>query len=252
VTLPANSGFWATGRLAPFAGTRFNVQNVLVAPDTWVEAFADGMAVWSKPGSTFVRSIDDARGFLGLIAASHTLVTGRALDFTFTGWVEATKAAFDGTVVGFTVPRGHPLSELAVKENSPNSRAMKKAIEVATAVFHRGPWRLAVLDVHSARAAVGLSDDAFVSAYRAIEDLAWAFSPAAKKSWPGLHAHLGTNQQAFKRRLKSLQDARDAVVHGNENDPALVAARANASPIVALSRRVVREAFAAEPTLPTV
>ena len=86
------------------------MQNVLVAPDTTVEAFADGLAVWSKPGSTFARSVEEARAFLALIAAANTLVAGRALDFTFTGWVEATAARFEGTMVGFAVPRGHSLA----------------------------------------------------------------------------------------------------------------------------------------------
>src|SRR5262249_2145290 len=107
MTLPADSGFWAMGRLAPYAATHFNVQNVAVPADTYVEAFADGIAGWSKAGAESVRSVEDARSFLGLVAASYTLVRGIPLDFTFAGWVEATVATFDRTMIGFTVPRGH-------------------------------------------------------------------------------------------------------------------------------------------------
>ena len=57
---------------------------------------------------------------------------------------------------------------------------MTTAIDVAAAVFHQGPWRLAVRDVHAAYRAIGSSDDAFVFAYRAIEDLAQAVSSAGK------------------------------------------------------------------------
>jgi hypothetical protein len=64
---------------------------------------------------------------------------GISLDFTFTGWVEATRATFDGTMVGFTVPRG---DRLRLDSNSKRSSDMAAAIELAVAVLHLGPWRL--------------------------------------------------------------------------------------------------------------
>jgi hypothetical protein len=236
------------GKLSPFAATGFNVQNVPVAPDTQVEAFADGLAIWSKAGGTFARSVDEARAFLGLVAASNTLVSGVALDFTFTGWVEATHATFDGTMVGFVLPRGPGPK---IRDDSKRSKAMMVAIEVAVAVFHRGPWRLAVRDVHAAYLAARLSDDAFVFAYRAIEDLTRAVSSTGKKSWPDLNAHLATTETALKRRTKRLFDARNAVAHGDENDPALVYAREHTGRLLGVSRAIVREVFAAEPELPS-
>ena len=35
----------------------------------------------------------------------YTLVSGVALDFAYTGWVEAKEATFDGTMIGFIVQR---------------------------------------------------------------------------------------------------------------------------------------------------
>jgi hypothetical protein len=184
---------------------------------------------------------------MSLVAAAYTVGSGLALDFTFTGWVEATHATFDGTWMGFTVPRGH---RPHMDANSKRSRDMAAAIDLAVAVFERGPWRLAVRDIHAAYLAIDLgSDDAFVFAYRAIQDLAHA-SETGRKSWPDLHARLGTTEARLKRRTKALRDARNAVGHGDQNDPALVAARPRRKNLVALSRRIVREAIAAEPSLP--
>jgi hypothetical protein len=94
------------------------------------------------------------------------------------------------------------------------------------------------------------SDDAFVFAARAIEDLAHAVSTKNKKSWPELHTHLVTTKPPFLRRTRRLRQARDAVAHGDENDPALVAARPARRNIVDLARRIVLEAIAADATLP--
>lgn len=216
-----------------------------------VEVYADGIGVWSQPNTTFARSVEDARGFLGIITAAYTLRSGMPLDFTFTGWVEAKKASFEGTMMGFVVPRGYK-PELSGRTRNTRNADMTAAVHLAAAVFHRGPWRLAVRDVHAAYLAEATqSDDAFVFAARAIEDLAYAVSTTGEKSWPDLHAHLGTKKPLFLRRTKRLWDARNAVAHGDENDPALVAARPARKNLVDLSRRVVLEAIAAEPSLPT-
>ena len=195
VTLPAGSGFWATGRLSPYVLTGFNVKDAPVGSGAYVEVFRDGIAVWSKAGSAFARSFEEARSFLGLVTASYTLVSGVALDFAFTGWIEATKATFDGTMIGFVIPRGPPPK---ISTESKQSKQMQKAIEIAVAVLHRGPWRLAVRDVHETHLTANETDDAFVFAYRAIEDLARAFSTDGRKSWADLQAHLGTTEDAFK------------------------------------------------------
>jgi hypothetical protein len=248
VTLPATSGFWAYGRLSPFGLTKFNVQEVPVADDTYVECCADGLAVWSKAGSEFARSVEDAREYLSLVVASYTVTAGVALDFSFAGWVEAFEATFDNTMVGVFVdergspPMGHPEAR--------RSRLMRDASTLAARVFHKGGWRLAVRDTHTAQRALERgSDDCFVFAYRAIEDLAHALSAGRDKSWPALHAHLGTTQEAFKRRIEPLRLARNAAGHGDETDPELEVARAKSARLVSLSRRIVREAIAADPSL---
>ena len=142
MTLPAGSGFWAMGRMTPYILTRFNVQEVQVAPHTRVEAFVDCLAVWSKSGSTFARSVEESRDLLALIVAAYALRTGVALDFTFTSWVEATNARFDGTMIGVAVDRrGH---RAMMSPTCRKSQDMRAAIELAAATHHAGGWRLAV------------------------------------------------------------------------------------------------------------
>lgn len=248
-TIPDESGFWAHGRLAPYNATRFNVQNVEVVDFVWVEVFADGVAVWSKSSATLARSNTEARDFMSLIVAAYTIRTGIALDFIFTGWIEATKATFEGTIVGFVVPRGH---RARMDPNSRRSDDMRAAIALAATAHDQGPWRLAIRDVHAAyQALAARSDDAFVFAYRAVEDLAHAVSPTAAKDWAALQRHLGTTESVLKRRTKRLRDARDAVVHGDANHAALVAARKTPARLVGVGRSMVREAIGGS-SLPTI
>ncbi len=248
-TLPQSSALWTHGRLGPYVLTRFNVQEVEVAPGARVEVFADGIALWQRPRSHFARSVEEHRDFLSLIVAAYNVVSGVALDFTFGGWVEATEAKFKGTTVGVAVdPRGHrPMMDPAGKR----SVEMGDAIVLAAAVNHRGGWRLALRDLYSAqRALERRSDDCFVFAYRAVEDLAHAVSTTSGKSWPALHAHLRTDEKRFRRRIEPLRLARNAAGHGDETSPDLVDARAHRALRVRLARSIVREAISLEPDLP--
>jgi hypothetical protein len=154
--IPETSGFWAYGKLAPYGATGFNVQNREVGPDAVVEVYADGIALWSKPGATFARSVEDARTFMALVTAAYTIVSGRVVEFVFTGWIEATEATFAGTLIGFTVPRFHATD---LDPDTERSRDMEVAVGLAAAVFHRGSWRLALRDVYQAYLTLDLSDD---------------------------------------------------------------------------------------------
>ena len=184
------------------------------------------------------------------ITAAYTLRSSTPLDFTFSGWVEGTNASFESTMVGFTAPRGH---KPRMDTNGKRSRDMAAAVGLAVAVFHRGPWRLAVRDVHNAyMAATNRSDDAFVFAARAIEDLAWATSTTGKKSYADLNRHLGTTKVAFLRRTKALRGARNAVIHGDENNPDVIAARLRMPALIRQSQRIIREAITASKELPAI
>lgn len=248
--LPTDSAFWAYGRVAPYVLTRFNVQEEVVAPGARMEVFVNGIALWQRPGSTFARSVEESRDFLSLVVAAYAVRCGVVLDFTFSGWVEATKATFEGTMIGVAVDRrGH---RPRMDERGRRSVDMRAAVQLAAAVQHRGGWRLAVRDIYSAQRALDRrSDDCFVFAYRAVEDLAHAASPTSGRSWPDLHALLNTDERRFKRRVEPLRLARNAAGHGDESSPDLTYAREHRAALVGRARRIVRDAISHAPYLPT-
>jgi hypothetical protein len=122
--------------------------------------------------SNFDDALTLARETIALTVAAYALVSGTALDWSLGGWVEATSAQFDSSVVGFTVdPR-----ERLPTENE-RSDDIRKAATLAVAAEATPSWRLAIRDIYAALQERG--DDAFVFAYRAIEDVARAVSGSA-------------------------------------------------------------------------
>ncbi len=249
--IPEDSALWVYGRLSPEKATRFYAEEVEIANGAKVETIVDGIAVWSRPGAAVARSLREARELLGLIVASYALITRMPLDLALGGWVEATNASFDGTVVGFTVDtRGH---KAVIPPDGRKSRDMRTSIALAAATLHRSPWRLAIRDVYAAlREERAGSDDAFVFAWRAVEDVRRAVAPSGatrRGEWASLHAHLGTTERAFKRRTRSLYRARHAVAHGDDSDPALISARNRPRHRVEIGRRIVLEAMRSDAAL---
>jgi hypothetical protein len=237
------SGFWFLGRLHPEAATRFNVQQVRLAPNAFVEVVHNGIAVWSKPGGTAITSVRDARELLEIVVSAYTLVSAVALDLTIEGWVEATDATFDSTIVGFIIdPRGHAPH---LSERSRASVTMRRAVHLALATRASAYWRLAIRDMHLAIKDSG--DDAFTYAYRAVEDVARAVSghtgQLTRNAWSRLHTHLGTTEPAFKARIEPLQLARRAAAHGDPTDADLLAARQDRTARIAIGRIVVADAL---------
>ncbi len=244
------SGWWFYGRLRPTAATRFNVQEVPVAPGVRLEVLHDAIAMWSKPGPNAIRGREDPDELFALVLGAYALITRVALDWSLEGWVEATGARFDGTMVGLIVdPRGH---DPRLSPRSHRSVAMRRAAKVAIAVGSLPGYRLALRDIHAAFHDRG--DDAFVFAYRAIEDVARAVSgrrgDLRPSDWRALHNRLGTDENTFKARIRSLQDARQAAVHGDEHDVRLLAARADRDARIEIARLVVAQALEADERVP--
>lgn len=236
-------------RVSPAASAGFNAWEIPIAPGVRFEAFVDGLAVWSKPGKHAISTPEEARELFAVVVGAYALITGVALDWSLSNWVEATEASFKGTTVGF----GSDTRAFAapIRRRSRRSTDIRRAARLAAAVRHKPSWRLALRDVWSALRERG--DDAFVFGYRAIEDVARALSGQTGQlgdaDWRKLHQHLGTNKTAFLKRIDPLLKARRAAAHGNDGDPKLAAARRDREAITMIVREVVAEAFVAESSL---
>ncbi len=240
----SSSGWWFYGKLRPAAATRFNVQLVRVQDETYLEIFHDMIAVWSKPAPYVIEGRQAARELLDLVVSAYALISRVVLEWSLEGWVEATRASFARTVMGGVVdPRGH---HPELPPDSQQSVSIRQAAELAVAMrgMH-GSYGLALRDIRAALADDG--DDAFVFAFRALEDLAYVYSfrtgQLRPADWSSLAEHLGMADEDFDARKKPLKDARNMWGHGDTENPDLATARAAHEALIEEARRIVAEAL---------
>lgn len=244
-----NSGWWFHGRLSPaMLVPRADVQEIEVRPHVKLEVIGEGIAVWSKPPAQPPAGRDEAAVLFSLVVAAYALTSGRALDSSLEGWVEATEADLADSVVGFRLER--ELSERPSRLSIDTDR-MREAAELAVAVSNVPLWRLTLRDLHASRRA-GAGDDAFLFAYRAIESAARQLSGQAgelrRQDWRAFHERRGAEADAGHHQLKVLKDARDAAAHGREGE-LLDTARLKRGAILDLAREVTVRALLSEDDL---
>jgi hypothetical protein len=259
-----SSAWWFFGTLRPEYATGFNVQEVEVAEGVRVEVYHDRIGLWSKPGPSAIRGPGEARDVFALVTAAYALVTTAPLEWALDGWVEATDAKLDGSVLGTIIDmRARGISPME-DPPGPRSGAMLISARLALEVRDRPGYRLALRDIYAALLLDRITrpddtssraDDAFTYAYRAIVDLARAVSGRATGELTGgdfnlLAERLELEPEELSARKEPLERARHAAAHGDEDDPELLEARANRRSIIDDARMLVAEVFGHEFDLP--
>ena len=251
---PHKSGFWFHGRLSPAANAHFNVNEIEVGEATFVTVAWDGIVVWSRPDLVdpgwqgTVRRPEEAARVFRLVAGAYALVTERPYDITLEGWIEATDATFRDVVPGFHVRR-FTLDALPASDRE--NVAMRKAIEIAGASRDRPGFRQALLDLLAAYRDLG--DDAFLFAYRSIEDVAREITGTADlgaSDWAQFHRQLDRDPEEGKREIEPLTVARKAAAPGDEADPELDAARSERHDRIRIARFLVADAMERDEAVP--
>jgi hypothetical protein len=248
------SGFWFYGRLSPAANAHFRVDEVQVGEATFVNVAWDGIVVWARPDLDdygwrgAVRSPEEAARVFRLVAGAYALLTERPYTITLEGWIEATNASFRDTVPGFHVRR-FTLDALPASDRE--NVAMRKAIELAGASRERPGFRQALLDLLAAYGDSG--DDAFLFAYRAIEDVAREITGSADLAtddWKTFHRHLERDPDEAKQQIEPLTVARRAAAHGDASDTALDLARNERYERLRIARVLVADVMDRDPNIP--
>lgn len=226
---------WAWGWLAPQSLARFNVAEIPVGDDCCA-SFLDHMFVLRfgpglRPGtSTPPESVIEA------ITGAYALLEGVAFDWTLLGGMDLEAGRWENIGYYRLLDRHE---RALTPPDAPETVAMIRAVGLAETARKLPGYRLALRDVLAALLDRG--DDAFIFAYRAISDVARAVSKTGRVDWPALHRHLSTTEEAFRERVGSLQDARDAAAHGDETDVALILARRNRHGLIKLARQIITD-----------
>jgi hypothetical protein len=235
-----SSAFWFHGRIHPAPRVpAFYAEEIQVEEDVTLEIICEGISVWAKPGTKRYKQPGEATDLFRLVFSAYALLGRDAFDPELEGWIEATKAQLEGSMVGFIIPRSIGPEE----KESAETKRVQAAADLAIAVREFPSLRLAIRDIYAAVRDRDASDDAFFFAYRAVEDCARALSGAdtdiGGKEWAALHERLGLDPDEGKERLEPLTRARRAAAHGNESAEQLQDARLKKAQLIDLARETV-------------
>jgi hypothetical protein len=246
-----DSAFWFYGRLHPAGRVPpFQAEEVEVADGVRLEVIWDGIGVWSLPGSASFRAPGEATELFNLVAAAYALLARSSFNVSSDGWIEAKNAQLDGSILGFQAQQ--MTSSDQVRRDSEESVTLRAACEMAIVVRSHPNYRLAIRDIQSTLQSPG--SDAFFFAYRAVESVARAGSEESasdETDWPRFLRGLGLEPKEGRAKLDPLREARNALAHGNTEDPVIHKAERCRNRLIDLARWFVIAAISADSKLAT-
>src|SRR5438093_12738431 len=149
------------GGLQPGERANFNLQNIILpGEDAVLEAFGHGVAIWWR--RRVRRDFDDVRD----ATRDWLLCSETALDVYLAHWVE-TLAHVEEAVLGFIDNRFRIIT--VPSEDSAGSAVLRHAVQIGADLRRRRHLLPAAKEAW--RSALDPSDEAFLSAFRALECL---------------------------------------------------------------------------------
>lgn len=205
------AAFFFLGAFEPAELAKFNVQNFPLPGGGIFEAYGHGAGVWWR--SKFRRDVEDvreaSRDWLETIAAAYFLSSGVALGVRLAHWVE-TLVPVEEAVLGFIDSRFRVIAASA--EGEPHNAALRRAVDHAAALRGRVHIQPAVKEAW--RSALDPSDEAFLSAFRALECLRRLYGEGEserKAAWQAMQTDLNADLALYD----VLGNAAKSVRHGN-------------------------------------
>lgn len=238
-----SSAFWFYGRLSPgIEVPAFFAQEIPVSPHVRIEIALEHLGVWARPGTRICKQPGEVTQLAQLVVGVWALLSGKALNWTFDGWVEATQAQLDGSIMGHVNPRHREGAE----EGSDDSKRVRAAAELAIQLRATPAYRLALRDLRLALS--DISDDAVLFAYRAVENCARALAgidgELGKEGWARFHELRGIEAVDGREGMEALIRSRNAIAHGESDagDP-----RPPSSHLVLQARKLILATLVADP-----
>lgn len=240
-----SSAFWFYGRLSPGVEVpAFFAQEIPVSPHVRIEIALERLGVWARPGTRVCKQPGEVTQLAQLVVGAWALLSGKALNWTLDGWVEATQAQLDGSIMGHVNPRHREGAE----EGSDDSKRVRAAAELAVQLRARPAYRLALRDLRLALS--DISDDAVLFAYRAVENCARAIvgvdGELGRKGWSRFHELRGVGEAEGHCEMKALINSRNAIAHGELESSLRGDSR---SQLVLGARKLALEALTADPAI---
>jgi hypothetical protein len=224
----------------------FYAQEIPIYEGARMEIIWEHLGIWSPPGTSGHKQPGEANQLANLVVSAWALLTGQALVWSLGGWIEATEATFEGTVMGYRPE--HFRDPGVPREKSMVSKRIRRAAELAILLRSNQQYRLALRDIHTAEREE--SDDALFFAYRAIENAARAIAGVTgdlgKAGWAGFHEARSRTPADGQAQMRPLTDARDAAAHGQEES----STQSERDELILLARQLIADTIQKDCTIP--
>ncbi|MBI2327392.1 hypothetical protein HYU92_03640 [Candidatus Curtissbacteria bacterium] len=230
------SSYFFVGKLSDNS-VNYQVQEAKLTNNFTLEVFLDGIAVWGYTKKGFDDLKDEIKEILNLLIAAVSFQTKKPLSYFLNNWVEAKEVKATKNIIGWMMPLFKQINPKTRK--SPINTPWKKAVWFYNNLSKgNNNHSLALKDFHSAIS--DASDDAFLFAYRAVEDICRAINGCDEiedKHWQKMHHDLGTT----KKMLDPLTRVATKVRHGNKNHKSVIQARSNRYNLLQISHNVITQ-----------
>ena len=218
---------------------RYFVSNLRLADGFFLEVVMDGISIWGSTHKDFKRVRAQVENTLDVIVSGFAFRTRIPISYTLKNWIEAKEIIAKKNMIGWI------LTPLALKEHYP-ARSPKNTHWKKSAALYNDLYKgkgnnnhiLALKDYRSA--IIDKSEDAFLLAYRSVEDICRAITGCEKaenKDWQQMHRVIGTSESL----IKPLNEVAKRVRHGNKSHRVVIKAKANRDKIIDIARTVIEK-----------
>lgn len=234
------SSYFFIGKLSD-STSRFNVLEEILPMDFRFEVYFDSIYIWGTTDIAFDRLLPMVKEMYKTLVAVFVFKTNKSISVTLNHWLEAQGVVARRNMIGWFAPPTSSLGKVSPRRSRINTPWRKAALFVRNQKRIKPDHRLAIKDYSTA--VTDSSLDAFLFAYRAIEDICRAINGGVDEikdqHWNNFHRHLGTN----KRFIDPLRNVAEKVRHGNNTHPAVLRAEKNKGQLINISHEILELEF---------
>lgn len=229
------STYFFIGKLSDHTA-RYQVQQEPLVNDFFFEVFLDGISIWGSTDKDFRELLPEVKEIFNIIISAFVFKTKKPLSYTLQSWVEVKELVATKNVIGWLFPPFSPL--IPRPERSRLNTPWKKAVW-----FYNNQSRgnnnhlVALKDYRSA--ITDTSEDAFLFAYRSIEDVCRAITRSDEiedSEWRQMHSILKTSRPT----IDPLKKVADKVRHGDKNHRVVVQAKTNRDSLIDIAHKFIK------------
>ena len=217
---------------------RYYVSNLRLADDFFLEIIMDGFSIWGSTYKDFKRIRMQVENTLDIIVSGFAFRTGTPISYTLKNWIEAKEIIAKKNMIGWILTP-HAYKEHYPARSPKNTHWKKSATLYSDFSKSKGNNNhiLALKDYRSA--IVEKSENAFLFAYRSIEDICRATTgyDDVDKHWGDMHSVLGTS----KKLIDPLTKVAKKVRHGDTTHTIVCRAKNKREKLISIAKQVIEK-----------